>query len=105
MGLTQDVANFVSKTRYRDIPTEVVGLARGFILDGLGVALAGSTDECARILQAHVRQIGSREEVTPLGTGLSAPVTKAAMANGVAGHATDYDATQLTTSNEAIYGS
>jgi len=40
MGLTQDVANFVSKTRYRDIPTEVVCLARGFILDGLGVALA-----------------------------------------------------------------
>ena len=33
-------------TRYRDIPHDVVQLARGFILDGLGVALAGSTDEC-----------------------------------------------------------
>ena len=104
MGLTQDVANFVSKTRYRDIPTEVVGLARGFILDGLGVALAGSTDECARILQAHVRQIGGREEVTLLGTGLSASVPKAALANGVAGHAMDYDDTQLSTSKEAVYG-
>src|SRR5438309_655877 len=104
MDLTQDVANFVSKTRYRDIPTEVVCLAQSFILDGLGVALAGSTDDCARILQAHVRQIGGREEVTLLGTGLSAPVPKAALANGVAGHAMDYDDTQLSTSKEAVYG-
>jgi hypothetical protein len=33
MGLTQEVANFVSKPTYRDIPKEVVELARGFILD------------------------------------------------------------------------
>jgi 2-methylcitrate dehydratase PrpD len=51
MGLTQEVASYVAKTRFRDLPSEVVGLARGFILDGLGVALAGSTDECARIVQ------------------------------------------------------
>src|SRR5205814_1233428 len=69
-----------------------------------GVALAGSTDDCARILQAHVRQIGGREEVTLLGTGLSASVPKAALANGVAGHAMDYDDTQLSTSKEAVYG-
>ena len=36
MGLTQDVANFVLKTRYRDIPREVMRLAQGFVLDGLG---------------------------------------------------------------------
>ncbi len=42
MGLTQEVASFVATTRYRDIPHEVIQLARGFILDGLGVALAGS---------------------------------------------------------------
>jgi hypothetical protein len=57
MGLTQEVAHFVARTRYRDIPKEVVQLARGFILDGLGVALAGSTDECARIVQGQIRQM------------------------------------------------
>jgi 2-methylcitrate dehydratase PrpD len=62
-------------------------LAQGFILDGLGVALAGSTDECARIVQAHIRQMAAKKEATVLGTGLSAPVPKAALANGVAGHA------------------
>jgi hypothetical protein len=41
MGLTQEVAHYVAKTRYRDIPPEIIRAARGFVLDGLGVALAG----------------------------------------------------------------
>ena len=104
MGLTQEVAKFVAKTRYRDLPLDVVGAARGFILDGIGVALAGSTDECSRIVQAHVRQMRGRGEAAVLGTGLSAPMAKAALANGVAAHAMDYDDTQLSTSKEAVYG-
>jgi 2-methylcitrate dehydratase PrpD len=104
MGLTQEVANFVARTRYRDIPPDVVQLARGFILDGVGVALAGSTDECSRIVQSHIRAAAGRGEASILGTSLAAPVPKAALANGVAGHAMDYDDTQLSTSKEAVYG-
>jgi 2-methylcitrate dehydratase PrpD len=103
-GLTQEVANYVFKTRYRDMPEDVVQLARGFILDGFGVALAGSTAECSRIVQAHIRQMGGKGEATVLGAKLSAPTPKAALANGVAGHAMDYDDTQLSTSKEAVYG-
>ncbi len=36
MGLTQEVASFVARMRFRDIPKDVVQLARGFILDGVG---------------------------------------------------------------------
>src|SRR5262245_50731306 len=104
MGLTQEVAGYVAKTRFSDIPQEVVQLARGFILDGLGVALAGSTDECSRIVQAQIRRMDAREESSILGTTLAAPVAKAALANGVAAHAMDYDDTQLSTSKEAVYG-
>ena len=104
MGLTQEVAAYVAKTRYRDIPSEVVRLAQGFVLDGLGVALAGSTDECSRIIQAHIRQMGGKDDCTIMGTSLRAPAPKAALANGVAGHAMDYDDTQLSTSKEAVYG-
>ena len=104
MGLTQEVASFVAKTRRRDIPEEVLRSAKGFILDGFGVALAGSTDECSRIVQMHIRQMGARGECAVLGTGLRAPAPKAALANGVAAHAMDYDDTQLSTSKEAVYG-
>ena len=104
MGPTQEVAHFIARTRYRDIPSDLRQLARGFILDGLGVALAGSTDECSRIVQAHIRQMNGRGESSVIGTSLSAPAAKAALANGVAGHAMDYDDTQLSTSKQAVYG-
>jgi 2-methylcitrate dehydratase PrpD len=39
-----------------------------------------------------------------VGTSLTAPAPQAALANGVAGHALDYDDTQLSTSKEAVYG-
>jgi len=104
MGLTQEVARFVARTNYRDIPEELIQLARGFVLDGLGVALAGSTDACARIIQAQIRQMYGKGESSIIGTMLRAPAAKAALANGVAGHAMDYDDTQLSTSKEAVYG-
>jgi 2-methylcitrate dehydratase PrpD len=104
MGLTQEVASFVAKTRYRDIPPRVVRLAQGFILDGLGVALAGQTEAGTRIVLHHVRRLGGREEATVLGTPYKLPVPQAALVNGVAGHAMDYDDTQLSTSKEAVYG-
>jgi len=104
MAITQEVARFVARTRYRDIPIEVATLARNFILDGLGVALAGSTDECSHIIQAQIRQMKAKAESMVLGTKLSVPAPKAALANGVAGHAMDYDDTQLSTSREAVYG-
>lgn len=104
MGITQEIASYVAGTRYRDIPIDVIQLARGFILDGLGVALAGSTDECARIVQRQIRQMGGSAECSVLGTSVLAPAAKAALANGVAGHAMDYDDTQLSTSKEAVYG-
>lgn len=104
MGITQEIASYVARARARDIREDVVRLARGFILDGLGVALAGSTDECSRIVQNQIRRSGGRKEAMILGTILAVPAAKAALANGVAGHAMDYDDTQLSTSKEAVYG-
>ena len=104
MGLTQEVVSFVHGTRYRDIPREVVRLAQGFVLDGLGVMLCGSTEKGSRILQAYVRRLGGKEEATVIGPRFMAPAPKAALVNGASGHAMDYDDTQLSTSKEAVYG-
>ncbi|MBI4522899.1 MAG: MmgE/PrpD family protein [Deltaproteobacteria bacterium] len=104
MGLTEEVVRFVSNTRYRDIPEDVRRLARGFILDGLGVILAGSTERASRILHRYIGDMGGKPEATVIGPGFMAPAAKAALANGVSGHAMDYDDTQLSTSREAVYG-
>src|SRR5262249_62326764 len=101
MGLTQEVANYVAKTRYRDIPSEVVLAARGFVLEGLGVALAGVTEEGSHIVLNHVRQMGGKEEATVLGTGGRAQEPKAALIKGISIHAIDYDDKKLSTSKIA----
>ncbi|MGH7364394.1 MAG: MmgE/PrpD family protein, partial [Candidatus Methylomirabilales bacterium] len=74
------------------------------LLDGLGVTLAGSTEKGSRILQGHLREAGGKKEASVLGTRLLLPAHMAALANGAAGHAMDYDDTQLATSKESVYG-
>jgi len=41
-GLTEYVGRFVVSTKYEDIPGDVIELGKKSILDGLGLALAGS---------------------------------------------------------------
>ncbi len=55
MGLTREVAEFVRGTRYGDVPGAVIRSAKGFVLDGLGVILAGSRERGSRIIHSHVR--------------------------------------------------
>lgn len=104
MGVTQEVASYVGRTRNRDIPTDVISLAQGFVLDGLGVALAGQTEEGTRMILNYARRLGGREEVPVFGTRYKLPLPQAALVNGVSAHAMDYDDTQLSTSKEAVYG-
>lgn len=104
MSVTREIVNFVIRLRMTDIPERTRELAKGFLLDGLGVTLAGSTEKGSRILQAHLKGAGGKTEASVLGTSLRLPAHMAALANGAAGHAMDYDDTQLATSKESVYG-
>jgi 2-methylcitrate dehydratase PrpD len=71
-------------------PEEARVRAGAAVLDTVGVAIAGSTEPAARI----VRQIVAAEspgDGTVLGTSLRASATGAALANGTAAHAHDFD--------------
>jgi 2-methylcitrate dehydratase PrpD len=63
--------------------------ARAF-LDTIGVALAGVEEPAARIVREVVASEGAGPCVV-LGTGLQASATGAALANGTAAHALDFD--------------
>src|ERR1700747_3420181 len=58
-GLTQYVAEFVVRTKYADIPGNVIELGKKSILDGLGLALAGSRAESGPISRKFVEQSGA----------------------------------------------
>ncbi len=60
-GLTKYVAEFVLATKYQDIPQEVIELGKKSILDGLGLALAGSRAESGPISRKYVENLGIRD--------------------------------------------
>ncbi|MGH7418498.1 MAG: MmgE/PrpD family protein, partial [Candidatus Rokuibacteriota bacterium] len=100
--MTEAVVRFALETR--EIPDEVRDLATDHLVDGIAVMLAGATEESGRIARAHLRDLGGRPQAAVLGSGLRAPVQSAAWANGTAGHAMDYDDTQLATDPRSVYG-
>ena len=53
-GLTKSVAAFLVNTKYADIPKDVMELGRKSILDGFGLALAGSASVLAPLVRQYV---------------------------------------------------
>lgn len=91
------LADFVTSTRFEDLSQDTITLAKRCILDGLATILAGSREPCARIAREYVKEIAGRGDSNTYGEGaMRAPMHLAALANGVAGHALDYDDTALS---------
>jgi 2-methylcitrate dehydratase PrpD len=103
--ITAEVVDFICKTSYHHIPAEAIKLGKRCLIDGIGVILAGSTEQCSQIVREFIEQAGTSSQATTLGQGsrqTTAPL--AALANGTSGHAMDFDDTQLSTSPDRIYG-
>src|SRR5215468_7288011 len=93
-SFTADVATRVAKLEFDDIPADVVELVRQCTLDWFGVALAGSREPAAEIvLAAALEEAPSIADggVTVVGRADRLPASMAALVNGTASHALDYD--------------
>jgi len=91
MQITRSLAGYVVRTGYADLPAEAVMAAKRAVLDTLGVMIAGSTEPCARIAADVVRDEGGKPVATVVGQSFAAPPRGAALVNGTAAHALDYD--------------
>ncbi len=95
MSVTARLAEFIIKTTARDCPDAAVTQVRRAALDTLGVTLAGAAEPSAVAVRGVVRAEGSTPLCTVIGTSLRAAPTWAALANGTAGHAHDFDDTNF----------
>ncbi|HEY6987552.1 MAG TPA: MmgE/PrpD family protein [Bryobacteraceae bacterium] len=91
MEVTAALAKFVTELDYDNIPPEAVKTAKMAVRDCLGVALAGSKEEDARIAGEIARYEEAREETSVIGQGFKTSALNAALANGTAAHALDFD--------------
>jgi 2-methylcitrate dehydratase PrpD len=97
-SLTAHVADFVVNADDADIPPEVVGLVKKSILDTLAVALSGSAAESATLIRRYLSGLGLGEgPATVFGSDLRLAPRFAALANGTAMHADDFDDTWQAT--------
>jgi 2-methylcitrate dehydratase PrpD len=93
--LTGNLAELASATSYDTLPENVCALARQCVLDYYGVALAGADDPLVAILLDELAEAGGNEQASLLGHSVRLPALSAALVNGAAGHALDYDDVNL----------
>jgi 2-methylcitrate dehydratase PrpD len=95
MSATTRLAEFAVKTSLEDCPPEAIARTRLATLDTLGVMLAGVAEPVARAVRQVARAEGGAALATVVGTRLVAAPGWAALANGTAGHAHDFDDTNF----------
>ena len=89
MSIAHELAKRINALRYEDLPPEAVHWAKVGILDTVGVTLAGSSDPSARIVATVLTEAAGPSLV--FGTGKRVNALDAALINGTASHALDFD--------------
>jgi len=92
-SLTRALVDAVRSLRYEELPDDVREVGRHCVLDFLGCALAGAAEPPVEILVATVVRPERSTEAALVGRPERAARLTAALVNGTAGHALDFDDT------------
>ena len=97
MTPTEAIAAFIADTRYEDLPEKAVQTAKMALTDFIGVAMAGTREPLHGILLNYVRDCGGNPKASVFSSGMKTSAEFAAMVNGAAGHALDFDDWSMAT--------
>src|SRR5262249_26479715 len=89
--LTQTLAKQASVVTYEALPETARELARQCVLDYYGCGLAGADDKLVTILLDEFTESAGDTQASVIGHPIGLPVLSAALVNGAAAHALDYD--------------
>ncbi len=90
-SVIERLADYVAAERFEALPEATVAAAGQAILDTVGVMLAGSREQTAARGRALIAQRPGSGQATVVGTPRRASIEDAALVNGIAAHALDYD--------------
>ena len=93
--VTRQLARYIARLRYTDLPADALAAARRGVLDWLGCALAGSHHPTLDILLSVARELNPQPQATVLGRQCRIGLMEAALVNGQMGHVLDYDDTHM----------
>jgi 2-methylcitrate dehydratase PrpD len=95
-GLTEALAERSARLDYAMLPEDVRAVTRQAILDWFAVTLAGSREPLSHIIAEEAASEGGGGAATLVGRGAKAAPLLAALVNGTASHALDYDDVHLS---------
>lgn len=95
MTVSETLADFAAGIRLEEVPAAVSERAKYLALDALGIALASSQNDFARIALSGVRAMGDRGDSPVVGMGAKLTLRDAILMNGLLIHGLDYDDTYL----------
>ncbi|MDH3444084.1 MAG: MmgE/PrpD family protein [Deltaproteobacteria bacterium] len=102
---TAAAAEFVETVTFEAIPSEALRIGTRCLLDGLGLFVAGSEEHSVQILADEAEAMGGKPEALLLGRGAAkVPAPVAARVLGTAGHAHDWDDSQVSRDPAHVYG-
>ena len=102
--LTGELTGYIQGVNYEALPENVVQRAKEAVIDGIGVMLSGYNSECATLIRRYIGSLGVKGSSTVCGESQTLPAEYAALANGVSGHALDFDDTQISSLPDRVYG-
>ncbi|MBI2858563.1 MAG: MmgE/PrpD family protein [Chloroflexi bacterium] len=91
MDIMYDLVRWVLRTRYEDLPQELIEIVKKTVIDTLAVTIAGTNAAGSRILVDLARDWGGKEESSILIHGGKVPAPTAALVNATAARAWDLD--------------
>ena len=94
-GITAVLTRRALSLRREHLPSEVDTLARQCLLDVLGVTVAGHDDALPELMLADMQAQGGPVQATVIGSGQRLGMRQAALVNGCAAHALDFDDVNL----------
>jgi 2-methylcitrate dehydratase PrpD len=90
-GLTKTLARAAVDVACDGLPGQVLELARQCLLDWLGVTIAGTREPLVQIMVDEITEQGGHSQASLIGRSGKASTSQAALVNGAASHALDYD--------------
>ena len=95
MTVLREFSRFAAGVRDGDVEPDILRDARRRVTDIIGIALAASGMEPARVVGEVVESWGGAEQASAIGRSSRYPAAGAALLNGTLAHALDFDDTHL----------
>ena len=96
---------FIERLTFEAIPAEALRIGTRCLLDGLGLFVAGSEEHTVQILAAEAAEVGGKPDALLLSRDeMKVPAAMAARVLGTAGHAHDWDDSQVSIDPAHVYG-